>query len=390
MVIAIVGSGPAGFYCADFLTRALPDAQVHVFERLPQPYGLLRYGVASDHAGTRGLSRLFDRIARRANLRCFANVGVGADIAFEDLRVAYDAVILATGAACGAKAISSDPDLPSSSSITAFDLLRCFNGHPDADARQLPGRTQAACIIGHGNVALDAARLLAHPSETLARCGVPRAVVEWHAGLGLQEIHLCGRGHAGNTRFSAAGLEELENVDGLRRLVDPADVSMAEGSNLPALEVLRRWAGHGGGGDSGHGMAIRWHFECAPLRHRDRVLVVRDPSRGIREIAADVLIHAVGQRPAVMPGVPVDPQTGAVAHRNGRVEGMPGTYVVGWAAGGRNESIAGSRAAAGALAEVVIADLRQRSVLLDGRAAERLILGCGLGSPDREPPAENG
>src|SRR5215472_6988890 len=163
--IAIIGSGPAGCYLADQLLRLIPDASIDLLEKLPVPFGLIRYGVAPDHQNTKSVARVFDRMLSRDRVSFFGNVEVGRDVRLEEVRSLYDAVVLATGAAGDRRLGIPGEDLRGVVGSGAF--VAWYNGHPHSEAPVVDG-VRSAVVIGNGNVALDVARILAKGANELA------------------------------------------------------------------------------------------------------------------------------------------------------------------------------------------------------------------------------
>lgn len=364
--IGIVGAGPAGFYTADMLSKARADVAVDLIERLPFPFGLVRYGVAPDHPGTRQVSQLFARVMRRPNLRFFGGVTLGEQVSVEDLRARYDALVIATGAAAGRKADIAGADL--ATSITGYDLARWLNGHPDLTGWALPARAASVAIIGNGNVALDIARLMAKGPEELAAADAAGPALDWLAGLGVEEIHVCGRRGPGDTRFTPSELAELDRLQRFAPWTARADFE-ATGANPAAAAVLER---HGDADLAGR-RPIRFHFHVSPLHYDGTVLRFTDLRSGAgREVRADLLVHAVGQLAQPPAGLPVDPVTGGVANQDGAVAGMGGVFVLGWANRPGDGLIAGNRQNAQVLADRLLAWLDAQPASAAGGIDDRL------------------
>ncbi|MGR8964201.1 FAD-dependent oxidoreductase (plasmid) [Rhizobium leguminosarum] len=166
--VAIVGAGPSGFYAAEALLRSDKDIAVDLFERLPVPYGLVRFGVAPDHPKLKQVTAVFERIAQMPGFRFIGGVEIGADIRLDDLRRCYHAVILATGAALGREIGLPGENLPGTHQ--ASDFVGWYNGHPDYRDLTFDFGGERAVVIGHGNVALDVARILVRTPDELRHC----------------------------------------------------------------------------------------------------------------------------------------------------------------------------------------------------------------------------
>lgn len=322
MHIGIVGAGPAGLFAADFLSK---DSfhRIEIYERRALPFGLLRYGVAPDHAGTKAIARQFERTLDRSNVSLHCGVEVGSRIALSTLLARHDHLVLASGAGAGHRL---PHPLTVANELTGLDFLRWVNGDPQLQI-QLRGPVRNVLVVGNGNVALDVVRLLAR-----AGSGVPGAAAgDWLACLDLQELQVWGRGAAGSTRFSPQGLLELDGLARFRPCADPCEVTGA-GSNPEAGDILARWAG---AADDGR-RPIRFRF-ARPLT----------PDDGF---APDLLVHCVGQAIAPIAGqAPAAWRASLPPDRQARV------HLAGWAAEGGAGAIPLSRAQARAMCDRILA-----------------------------------
>src|SRR6059058_2250720 len=190
--VAVVGSGPAGFYAADALLKSEdPQVAVDVIDRLPTPWGLVRLGVAPDHENIKAVSRAFERIAQKPGFRFFGNVCVGADVTHDELARIYDAVVYSVGAQTDRHLGIPGEDLPGSWAATEF--VAWYNGHPDFQELEFDLSHPRAVVIGNGNVAIDCVRMLALTAEELASTDTTHEAIEAIAGSGLREIVMVGR-----------------------------------------------------------------------------------------------------------------------------------------------------------------------------------------------------
>lgn len=256
--IAIVGAGPAGCYTAQALLKAAPDCTVDVIDALPVPYGLLRYGVAADHQGTKAVARQFERVFTRQGARFFGNLRIGERISLAQLRAAYDAVVLATGLDVDRRLGIVGDDLDGV--IGSGALTRALNDHPGAAA--LPDLGAHPVIIGHGNVALDILRLLVKTSAELEGSDLGAAASDWLAGQRLARITVLGRGPLESARFDPVMIRELAGAVARRPTAAPC---WGRCSGYPVAHGIAR----GGGGDLGcdaGDAAICQHA----VRHQDR------------------------------------------------------------------------------------------------------------------------
>src|SRR6478672_1517133 len=319
MRVAVVGSGPAGFYAAGALLSADPPAEVDLIERLPTPWGLVRLGVAPDHPKLKTVSRAFERIAEQPGFRFLGNVELGRDLRHDDLTRLYDAVIYAVGAQTDRRLGIPGEDLPGSWPATEF--VAWYNGHPDFQDVPFDLDVERAVVIGVGNVALDVARMLALTREELAPTDTSDAAIEAIAGSSLQEI------------------VELAGAD---VVVDPADLEGAEPKDTNAernLAVLHELAAKA---PEGKPRRVVFKFFQSPVailgdERVEGIELVRNVlDENERAVATDVtetlecglVFRSVGYRGVELPGVPFDERSGTIPNEGGRV--APGVYVAGW------------------------------------------------------------
>src|SRR3954466_3787634 len=223
--VAVVGSGPAGFYTADALLKSeAPAVAVDVIDRLPTPWGLVRLGVAPDHENIKAVSRAFEKIAARPGFRFFGNVEVGTTVSHEELLALYDAVVYTIGAQTDRSLDIPGEDLPGSWPATAF--VAWYNGHPDFQHLEFDLGTKRAVVIGNGNVAIDCVRMLALTAEELAPTDTTDEAIEAIVGSGLREIVMIGRRGPVQAAFTPPELKELGELAGADVIVDPADLEL--------------------------------------------------------------------------------------------------------------------------------------------------------------------
>lgn len=378
--VAVVGAGPSGFYAV----AALLDApglhvSVDVFDRLPAPFGLVRYGVAPDHEKIKRVDRVFDKTARDPRVRYYGNVALGRDVSRRELLDLYDAVIYAVGAQSDRRLGIPGEDLDGSWSSTEF--VAWYNGHPDFAAAEYPLRHRQVAVVGIGNVAMDCARLLARPAEDLATTDISDTALEAFRHSRVEDVHVLARRGPAQAACTPPELKELGELEGVDVIVDPAeldDVEMAGEADRQTkknLELFREFAEGGErppGGDARR--RIHFHFLVSPVEIRGeegRVaglvvekneLVERDGRlrpRGTgerRELPVSAVIRAIGYRSVPLPDVPFDDAWGIIPNRDGRVtawrdgtrEGeapvQPREYVVGWAKRGPSGLIGTNKA----------------------------------------------
>ena len=402
LTVAVVGSGPAGVYAAEALTRYAVDVRVDVLDSLPTPFGLVRYGVAPDHPVTQSIAGTLAAVLEQPQVRFLGNVRVGTDLTVAELRDHYDAVLVATGAAVDRRLSIPGEELTGSVSATSF--VAWYAGSPDAppDAFRLDARQ--VVVVGAGNVAGDVARMLARTPAELAATDVPDHVLAAFAESQVEEVHLVARRGPAQARFTTRELRELGELADADVVVDPADlepddVSEADLQSSAAarrnLDVLRRWAGQEAAGRS---RRVHLHFFSRPvaLTGDDRVAGVRiertrfAPDGTLtgtgqeRELPAQLVVRAVGYRSVPVPGLPFDDAAGVVPHDAGRVHrgGVPevGTYVAGWAKRGPTGVIGTNKHDARETVRTLLADVPSltRAPVRDPDALPQLLAGRGV------------
>jgi ferredoxin--NADP+ reductase len=233
--VAVIGSGPSGFYAAEHL-QSQPDTfvQVDMYDRLPTPFGLVRGGVAPDHQKIKSVTRVYDRIAAHPEFRFFGNVELGRDVTHEDLIAYYHAVIYAVGARTDRRMGIPREYLPGSHSATEF--VGWYNAHPDFRSLRFDLSGERAVVVGNGNVAMDLARILASPLEDLAHTDIAEHALEALAGSRIREIIVLGRRGPAQAAFTTKELRELGHITGCEFVVDPAEAAL---DPLSAAEVAR-------------------------------------------------------------------------------------------------------------------------------------------------------
>ena len=218
--MAVVGSGPAGFYAAGaLLASEEPAVEVDMFDRLPTPWGLVRLGVAPDHPKIKSVSRAFERIAQRPGFRFFGNVEVGRDVAHDELTELYDAVVYAFGAQADRRMDIPGEDLPGSWPATAF--VAWYNGHPDFQDVPFDLSAERAVVVGNGNVAVDVARMLALTAEEIEPTDTTDEAIAAILGSGIREILVLGRRGPAQAAFTTPELQELTELAGADLVIDP-------------------------------------------------------------------------------------------------------------------------------------------------------------------------
>jgi ferredoxin--NADP+ reductase len=368
--IALVGSGPSGFYTTEALLRSGAPVAVDMYERLPVPYGLVRFGVAPDHPKLKLVTATFDRIAKTPGFRFVGGVTVGRDVSVEELRDNYDAVVLATGADVSRSLGIPGESLPGSHH--AGEFVAWYNGHPDFMDLRFDLDHEAATIIGHGNVALDVARILAKTADELRKTDIASHALEVLAESRIREIHIVGRGGPAKAKFNSKELRDFLELSECDALIDdrgirpddfepehPDDPELAD--KLSLLRAFSRQA-------PTKPRRCLFRFGLLPLivsgRSRVEKMSFAHRSGDTEDIACGLVFSSVGRRTIPLAGVPYDEHRGVHANIDGRVTtdncAIDGLYVCGWSKRGSSGTIGTNRGCGIGTAEAILADLRGR------------------------------
>jgi ferredoxin/flavodoxin---NADP+ reductase len=349
--VAVIGSGPSGLYAADELSKH-NAVSVDVVDRLPCPYGLLRYGVAPDHLKMKSLEITLRKILERPRVRFLGGVELGTGISVDELREHYDAVVYATGSPVDRRLSIPGEDLPGSFSATTFVAWYC--GHPDAEVDAFTLDARSAVVVGVGNVAVDVARILAKTAHELGATDMPDHVLKVLDTSAVSDISIVGRRGPAQAKFTTKELRELGELANADVVVDPAELVLDEAGNELVetnktarrnLETLQEWSTRS---PQGRARRIHLRFLLAPVAVLGTAAVEAvqcernelDGSGGVVgtgemvTLPAQILLRSVGYRGLPLPGVPFDERSGVIPHVAGRVQRngstAAGEYVVGW------------------------------------------------------------
>jgi ferredoxin--NADP+ reductase len=346
--VAVVGSGPAGFYAAGALLDAEVPVEVDMIERLPTPWGLVRLGVAPDHPKLKTVSRAFERIALKPGFRFFGNVEVGRDLTHQDLTQLYDAVIYAFGAQSDRRLGIPGEELPGSWSAT--ELVAWYNGHPDFQELEFDLNVERAVVIGNGNVALDVARMLALTPEELAPTDTTDPAIEAIGASTISDIVVVGRRGPAQASWTTQELKELGELAGADVVVDPAELvldpqseaSLEQDTNSKRnMEVLRDFAARE---PTGKPVTVRLRFLASPVAiHGDgrveSIDLVRNrleeqdgrlvavPTDEHETLDCGLVFRSVGYRGVGLTELPFEERRGTIRNELGRVVDTDGTHV---------------------------------------------------------------
>jgi len=387
--VAIVGSGPSGFYAAESLFRHKGlHVRIDVFDRLPTPYGLVRYGVAPDHQKMKAVIRVYEQTASNPAFRFFGNVQLGRDVSVEDLRRHYDQIVYAFGSETDRKLGVPGEDLEGVHGATEF--VAWYNGHPDYRDLAFDFSAERAAIFGVGNVAMDVARVLLRSPDELAGTDIAGYALDALRRSRVREIYLVGRRGAAQAAFSPKEIEEVGSIAGVDLIVDSRDLDLDESdvalmehdTNVRKnVEYLRSVAPS----TEPTSRKARLRFLASPVEvqgengrvtgvkvERNRLVRGEDGASwaegtGETEILpVGLVFRAIGYRGIPLPGVPFDERRGIVSNREGRVtdpvsgELQPREYVVGWAKRGPTGLIGTNR---GCSADTVARMLEDRAAI---------------------------
>lgn len=355
MRLAIVGAGPAGIYAADLMIKAERDFDISIdlFDLLPAPYGLVRYGVAPDHPRIKGIIRALYEVLDRGDIRFFGNVRYGTDITLEELQKHYHAVIFATGAIKDADL--NIPGVNLQGSFGAADFVNWYDAHPDFP-RTWDLSAKEIAVLGNGNVALDVARILAKQPKDLLSTDIPENVYQGLLQSNATDIHVFGRRGPAQVKFSPLELREACHVNDVDTIVYEEDFKYDAGSQeaidsnnqtrvmVNTLESLR------GIEPTGASRRLHLHFFSAPkeiLGEAGKVVGLKiertelDGKGGVigtgefREYPVQAVYRAVGYFGSELPEIPFDANHGVIKNEAGRVldkanNPIPGVYATGW------------------------------------------------------------
>jgi ferredoxin--NADP+ reductase len=237
--IAIVGSGPGGFYAAEALLAGdtAGGVEVDMFEALPAPFGLVRYGVAPDHPKIKTIIARYEKTAEHPSFAFFGNTEIGRDVSVAELRGYYDAVVFASGAQTDRRLGIPGEDLPGS--YTATEFVAWYNGHPAYQDRQFDLSCECAVVVGQGNVAVDVARILSKTVDELAHTDITARALEALAESKVREVRMVGRRGPVQAAFSPVELKELGELVDCDVVVDAAELELNDASRAE-IEVLKR------------------------------------------------------------------------------------------------------------------------------------------------------
>ena len=408
--VAIIGSGPAGFYTAEHLFRQSElCVSVDMFERLPMPFGLVRFGVAPDHQKIKNVTKSFDRVASRAEFRFFGNVDFGTDITLEDLRRHYDAVCFTTGAQTDRSMGIPGEDLARSHPATEF--VAWYNGHPHYRDCVFDLSVERVAVVGVGNVAVDVARILCRTDEELVKTDIADYALDALRESRVKEVYMLGRRGPAQAAFTNAELKELGELDGADLMVQQSEVELDPLSQADVqdtddraiekkVQLLQNFAHQE---PRGKARRLMLRFLVSPTElvpdEAGRVAGMRlvrnalhrtsdgslrpKPTDMFEVLDVGMVFRSVGYRGVALPGVPFDERRGVVPNEGGRIlspdteESVVGLYVAGWIKRGPTGIIGTNKSDARDTVRHMLSDVSTGTVLRpssrDPDAIERLM-----------------
>jgi len=382
--VAIIGSGPSGFYAAEALFKTDLHVEVDMFERLPTPFGLVRGGVAPDHFKIKKTARAFEKIARHESFHFFGNVTIGRDLSVDDLRRFHDAILFACGAESDRKLNIPGEDLPGSHAATEF--VGWYNGHPDYQDREFDLSQEAVVIIGQGNVAMDVSRILAKTVDELRDTDITEKALDALAESKVKEIYLVGRRGPVQAAFTPHEIKEMGALADCDVVVDSRDLILNEASQIELnkpdhhhrqknMAILEEFAARKPAGKSRR-LHIRFFQSPVKLPGRERVEAVvleknelvgppyKQKARGTgikEELPCGLVFRSVGYRGVPIEGAPFDESEGVFPNQDGRVTDaetiLSGLYAAGWIKRGPSGVIGVNKADSQATVNSILEDL---------------------------------
>jgi len=345
--VAIVGSGPSGFYTADALIKSGADCEIDVIDRLPTPFGLIRAGVAPDHQKTKNVSRAYEKTALNDSVAYFGNVDVGKDVGIEELKGLYDAVVLAIGSPYDRKL--GVPGEDKKGVFGSADFVGWYNGHPDFRDLEPDLNTKAVVVIGNGNVAIDCARVLVKTPDEMSTTDIATHAADAIHAAQLEDVYMIGRRGPVEAKFTNVELREMGELQectpiiGAAQIPDevPAEEEMSDRDRRLKDKNLATLRSFVDAEPAGRKRRVHFQFYASPVEilGGDKVEGIRLEKTEVRDgravgtgetydIACGIVIPAIGYQGQPLEGVPFDERNGVIQNDDGRVS--EGVYAVGW------------------------------------------------------------
>lgn len=406
--VAIVGSGPAGFYAAAALLKGKGlNIQIDLYDRLPTPYGLVRFGVAPDHPNIKAVIRVFERVVASQHLRFLGNVKVGHDISVADLRKHYDQIVYAVGCETDRRLGIPGEDLQGSHTATEF--VAWYNSHPDYIERSFDLSHKCVAVVGVGNVAMDVTRILVKDQDELVHTDIAGYALEALRKGQVEEVVILARRGPKQAAFSLNEIKEIGSLKGVDLVVDPKEMELDEASKASPgkerrVEYLTQKSKEGEGSQR---RKVRLRFCVSPveiLGENGRVTAVKieknelylDETGDIRSrgtgqyevIPVGLVFRSIGYQGVPLPGVPFNQKRGVICNQEGRVTDsvsgqiVPNEYAVGWAKRGPTGLIGTNKSDSAATVEKMLEDIEGKRAKVDlekrPEAVDRMLAGKKL------------
>jgi ferredoxin--NADP+ reductase len=394
--VAIIGSGPTGFYTADHLFKQNNTViEVDMYDRLPTPYGLVRFGVAPDHQKIKSVTKAFDRTAQNPRFRFFGNVDFGKDITLEDLRNHYHQIVYTTGAQTDRKMGIPGEDLQGSHPATEF--VAWYNGHPDFRDFQFDLSQEHAVVIGVGNVAMDVARILSRTPEELAKTDIADYALEALSQSKIKKIYILGRRGPAQAAFTNPEIKELGELADADIIVPPEEAELdplskadleanADRATIRKVEILQEYALRQATGksrqlvlrflvspveliDNGAGKVKAMRLVRNKLYATEAGTLRPKATDEFETLPAGLVFRSVGYQGVPLPGVPFNESWGVILNQKGRVldpetqEPVTGEYTAGWIKRGPTGVIGTNKPDAQETVEGMMEDVANDSIL---------------------------
>lgn len=393
--VAIIGSGPSGFYAAEYLQKQDLTVDIDMFDRLPTPFGLVRGGVAPDHPKIKSVTKVYDRIAQKPNFRFYGNVNFGTDITHADLTTHYHAIIYAVGAQSDRNLNITGEDLAGSHAATEF--VAWYNGHPDFRDCEFDLTQEAVAVIGVGNVAMDVARILARSREELQPTDIADYALEALANSNIKTIYILGRRGPAQAAFTNPEIKELGEMAEADIIVAPSEVEIdpfsqaylesteADRKDIRNVDILKRYAQQS---PEGKPKQIILRFLASPveiigterveaikivkneLYKNERGVLRPRPTDQYETLPVGLVFRSVGYRGVALPDVPFYDAWGIIPNNDGRVltehdtgEQVIGEYCVGWIKRGPSGIIGTNKPDSVATVKHLLDDLENKNLL---------------------------
>ena len=363
--IAIIGSGPSGCYMAQFLRKRFAESAITIFDRLPMPYGLVRFGVAPDHAGTKAVTQQFDRLFERDGVIFQGNTEIGKDVSLQEIRDAFDIVVLATGLSADRSIEIAGANL--NGVYGSGRITRLINGHPEEviDGIELGN---SVVIVGQGNVAIDLIRLSLTSADELVNVGVDKDVANLISSGNLKRVHVVGRSEIENAKFDIAMIKELSKLPNVSFHSDAGYGDQLDDDTQKRVDAINSLVENS---PSNATRQVNFHFGWSPVEilgeHRVSNIVFKSNTNGTPlNIETDAVFTAIGFTESEMSSIKRDSHlTSATNLETGFLD--DGLYCVGWLRRGPRGTIPANRADAKMVAETIIQDFENKQKMKEQR-----------------------